>query len=133
MPTGIVLAGLVVLAQALLGVVVVLLVGFCHGLDRKYLLEHGEASLASTDGRTYLATPVTFSGSREEAIRLAAQALSAMRAKDLCTVDESTVVGWVGTMWLNVPAFEAHELAVQVVSRGSSSFTHNSALRMPTT
>jgi hypothetical protein len=84
--------------------------------DRKLLVQLGRSD-APWLGAYAASMPVEAAVAPDVAIGLARRAVVALRASDVTLVGDHTVVGWVGSIWTNMPRRQAYELAVVVTGR----------------
>jgi hypothetical protein len=91
------------------------LFGFTR-MDRKLLVDVGKPDAPwSGAGAAWL--PVDTDLSPERALRIARSAIIQLDARDVRTIGNHTVVGWVGSIWTNIPRWTAHEVAVVIIAQ----------------
>jgi len=84
--------------------------------DRKLRVDLGKPD-APWGGNYAAWLPVEAEISTEAALRIAREAVQGLRSRQVRTIGDHTVVGWVGYLWTNVARWQAYELAVVVVSQ----------------
>lgn len=102
---------------ALLVLLVVVLIPLRISLDRKARLRRGQADPPWLGAGAFSVWAVVPGDKVEAVTSLASRTLAAMGARDVSTPFQGVVVGWTGTMWLNVPQVQAYELVVVVGSQ----------------
>jgi hypothetical protein len=83
-------------------------------MDRKLLLDVGKPD-APWSGADAAWLPVDTDLSPQRALRIARSAIIQLDARDIRTIGNHTVVGWVGSFWTNIPRWTAHEVAVVII------------------
>jgi len=84
--------------------------------DRKLLLQVGRPD-PPWSGNYAAALPVRAYIAPDRALEVARKAIGHLHASEVQNVDHHTVVGWVGSVWTNLPRQQAYELAVVVVAQ----------------
>lgn len=91
------------------------------GSDRKRAVRHSQSDAVGVGGAS---APVIAYVPENSALRLAQAAVRRVGARDVETLNGSVVVGWVGSLWTNLPKHSEYELgvAVSVLTDGSIQF-----------
>lgn len=84
--------------------------------DRKLRVDLGKPD-APWSGTYAASIPVDANVALDEALKIARRAVEAVRAHDVRTLGNHTAVGWVGSIWTNLPRQQAYQLAVVVVAQ----------------
>lgn len=84
--------------------------------DRKLLIQVGRPT-PPWSGNYAAAFPVRAAVTPDRALVVARQAIGHLHAHDVQTFDHHTVVGWVGSIWTNLPRWQAYQLAVVVIGQ----------------
>jgi hypothetical protein len=96
--------------------------------DRKLAIRSGRWHPASdnADFTVFASVPIPFSS----AINVASQAMSSIGAKGVEVIDGRAVVGWIGTVFTNLPKWQQYEVAIDV-TRSHDGRTRFAALARP--
>jgi len=81
--------------------------------DRKLMVDLGKPD-APWSGTYAASIPVDANVAPDEALTIARRAVAAVQAHDLRTLGNHTAVGWVGSIWTNLPRQQAYQVAVVV-------------------
>ena len=82
-------------------------------LDRKRQLDHGQADYPWTGGGASTVKAV-FPGSADTARAASAQAIRNLGGQDISVIGSSITTGWTGSMWTNIPKWQAYQLSIVI-------------------